>query len=141
MHSSFVHLARDPCQLNNVTAESVAKIRHVKYIQAPPPYTHTNTPLVAVNEGAVCSMVVVMLFCSPVVTCWERADPLALLYAMFYCVFVTCPCDFLGQVWCLIVSTPNLCLLSYFHCSLLVLLCVRVVCFVLVLRYDYSCTF
>ena len=24
--------------------------------------------------------------CSLVVTCWERADPLALLYEMFYCV-------------------------------------------------------
>ena len=52
--------------------------------------------------------------CSLVVTCWERADLLALLYVMFYCVFVTFPCGVLGQVLCLIVSIPDLCLLSYF---------------------------
>ena len=33
-----------------------------------------------------------------------------------YCVFVTYPCGVLGQVWCLIVSIPDLCLLSYFKC-------------------------
>ena len=49
-----------------------------------------------------------------VVTCWERADVLALLYVMFYCVFGTFPRGVLGQVWCLIVSIPDLCLLSYF---------------------------
>ena len=32
---------------------------------------------------------------------------------MFYCVFVTFPCGVLGQVWCLIVWIPDLCLLSY----------------------------
>ena len=48
------------------------------------------------------------------VTCWERADLLALLCVMFYCVFVTFPCVVLGQVKCLIVSIPDLCLLSYF---------------------------
>ena len=30
---------------------------------------------------------------SLVVTCWERADHLAVLYVMFSCVFVTFPCD------------------------------------------------
>ena len=55
--------------------------------------------------------------CSLVVTCWERADLLALLYVMFYCVFVTVLCGVLGQVWCLIVSIPYLCLLSYFYFS------------------------
>ena len=45
--------------------------------------------------------------CSLVVTCWERANPLALLYViivlykvtdvMFSCVFVTFPCGVLGQ--------------------------------------------
>ena len=30
------------------------------------------------------------------------------------CVFVTFPCGVLGQVWYLIVSIPDLCLLSYF---------------------------
>ena len=37
---------------------------------------------------------------SLVVTCWESADLLALLYVMFYCVFVTFPCGVLGLVWC-----------------------------------------
>ena len=52
--------------------------------------------------------------CSLVVTCWERAGLLALLCVMFYCVFVTFPCGVLGQVWYLIVSIPDLCLLTYF---------------------------
>ena len=52
---------------------------------------------------------------SLVVTCWERVDFLALLCVMIYCVFVTSPCGVLGQVWCLIVLIPDLCLLSYFH--------------------------
>ena len=42
-----------------------------------------------------------------VVTCWERADPLALLYVMFFLCFVTFPCGVLGKVWCLIVSIPD----------------------------------
>ena len=34
---------------------------------------------------------------------------------MFNCVFfITFPCGILGQVWYLIVSIPDLCLLSYF---------------------------
>ena len=41
--------------------------------------------------------------CGLVVTYWERADPLALLYGMFYCVFVIFACGVLGQVWYLIV--------------------------------------
>ena len=52
--------------------------------------------------------------CSLVVTCWERANLLALLYVMFSCVFVTFPCGVLGQVWYLIVSIPGVCLLTYF---------------------------
>ena len=36
------------------------------------------------------------------------------LYLMFNCVFVAFPCGILGQVWCLIVSIPDLCPLSYF---------------------------
>ena len=39
---------------------------------------------------------------------------LTLLYVMFSCVFVTFPCGVLGQVWYLIVSIPDLCLLPYF---------------------------
>ena len=52
--------------------------------------------------------------CSLVITCWERADLLALLCVMFPCVFVTFPYGVLGQVWCLIVSIPDMCLLLYF---------------------------
>ena len=46
---------------------------------------------------------------SLLVTCWERVNLLALLYVMFYCVFVTSPCGVLGQVWCLIASISNFC--------------------------------
>ena len=51
--------------------------------------------------------------CCLVVTCWERADLLALVSDV-YCILVTFPCGILGQVWYLIVSFPDLCLLSYF---------------------------
>ena len=51
--------------------------------------------------------------CSLVVTCWERANLLALLCVMFYFAFVTFPCDGLGQV----VSISDLCLLTYFNLS------------------------
>ena len=64
-----------------------------------------------------------------VVTCWEWANPLALLYVMFSCrmmtngdpegriIFystLTFPCCVLAQIWYLIVSIPNLCLPTYF---------------------------
>ena len=57
---------------------------------------------------------VVSVHSSFVVTCWERANLLAHLYVMFYFVFVTFPCGVLGQVWFLIVSILDLCLLPYF---------------------------
>ena len=60
-------------------------------------------------------LVFLSVYCSHVVTCWKRADLLALLYAMFYCVIVTFPCGVLVQIWCLIASIPDLCLLSYFE--------------------------
>ena len=49
-----------------------------------------------------------------VVTCWERADLLALVGDV-YCIFVTLPCDILGQKWHLVVSFPDLCRLSYVY--------------------------
>ena len=55
----------------------------------------------------------VSVHCCRVVTCWERADLLALVCDV--CVFVTCPCGILSQVWYLIVSIPDLCCLSYFN--------------------------
>ena len=51
--------------------------------------------------------------CYLLVTCWERADLLALV-VMFNCVFVTLACGILGQVWYLIVSIPDLCHLFCF---------------------------
>ena len=51
--------------------------------------------------------------CSLMVTCWERAYLLALLYIMFSCIFVTFPYGVLAQMWYLIVSIPDLCLLPY----------------------------
>ena len=48
--------------------------------------------------------------CSPVITCSEKADPLALLFVMFSCVFVTFPYGVPGQVWYWIVWIPDLCL-------------------------------
>ena len=41
------------------------------------------------------------------------ADLLALLYGIFYCVFVTFLCGVLGPAWYLIVLIPDLCLLAY----------------------------
>ena len=61
----------------------------------------------------VCNAVL-FVHCSLVVTCWERADLLALLCVMFSCVFVTFPYGVLGQVWYLIVSIPDICLLPFF---------------------------
>ena len=57
---------------------------------------------------------VLTVHCSLVLTCWERAGPLALLWAVFSCVFVTFPCGVLGQVWYFIVLIPDICLLPYF---------------------------
>ena len=37
-----------------------------------------------------------------------------LSFVMFNCVIVTFPFGILGQVWCLILSIPDLCHLSYF---------------------------
>ena len=48
------------------------------------------------------------------VSCWERADLLALVGDV-YCIFITFPCGILGQVWYLIVSFPDLCRLSHFY--------------------------
>ena len=41
---------------------------------------------------------VLSVYCSLVATCWERAELLALLYVIFYCVSVAFPCVILGQV-------------------------------------------
>ena len=48
-----------------------------------------------------------------VVTCWERAGLFALVCGV-YCEFITFPL-YLGQVWYLIVSIPDLCTLTCFE--------------------------
>ena len=57
---------------------------------------------------------VLSVHCSLVVTCWERAGLMAVLCVKILCVFVTFPFDVLEQVWYLIVSISDLCLLPYF---------------------------
>ena len=58
---------------------------------------------------------------SLVVTCWERADILVLLYVMFSCVFDTFSYGILGQVGYLIVLIPVLCFKDVV-CSFLIIL-------------------
>ena len=48
---------------------------------------------------------------SLVATCWQMADLLTFLYVMFSCVYITFPFGVLGQVWYLIVSLSDICLL------------------------------
>ena len=54
--------------------------------------------------------------CYLVVTCWERADLLALICDV-HCDFVTFPFGILGLVWYLIISIPDHCHLSYVVCG------------------------
>ena len=66
----------------------------------------------------LCVLCLVFLMCASVhccfvVTCWERADLLALVGDV-YCIFVAFPCCILGQVWYVIVSFLDLCLLFNF---------------------------
>ena len=49
------------------------------------------------------------------VTCWEKADLLALVGDV-YCIFVSFPCGIVGQVWYLIASCPGL---TYYLLSLI----------------------
>ena len=61
--------------------------------------------------SCVCHAFMSVHFCL-VVTCWERADLLALAFDVCVYVYVTFPCGILGQVWYLI---PDLCCFSYFQ--------------------------
>ena len=58
------------------------------------------------------SHVFASVYCCLVITCWERADLLALVGDV-YCIFGTFPCGIMGQMWYLIVSFSDLCRLSY----------------------------
>ena len=60
----------------------------------------------------VCHAVFIVL-CRLVIICWEPANLLVLLYVMFSCGFVSFLCGVLGQVWCLIVSIPDFCILPH----------------------------
>ena len=51
-----------------------------------------------------------------------KGQPLGSPVCDVSCVFVTFPCGVLCQVWYLIVSMPDLCLLLYFD---IVLVCVK----------------
>ena len=58
---------------------------------------------------------VLSVLCSLVITCWKRADLLALLCVVFSCAFVTFPYGVPFQVWYLIVYIPDLCLPLYLN--------------------------
>ena len=63
------------------------------------------------------TLVNVILSCLFLAALWSPAGKGLtswLLYVMFSSVFVTFPYGVLGQVWYLIVSIPDLCLLPYF---------------------------
>ena len=63
-------------------------------------------------RNAVRSVVIYSLFVVvPIVCIWGGGW---LLYVMFSCIFVTFLCVVLGQMWHLIVSILDLCLLPYF---------------------------
>ena len=62
-------------------------------------------------------LVFVMLWRLFIAALWSPAGKgltSLLLFAAFNCVFATFPCGILGQVWYLIVSSPDACRLSYF---------------------------
>ena len=65
----------------------------------------------------LCLTFVFILLSCMLLACWERADLLTLLYVLFPCVY-----DVSGQMWYLIVSIPDLCLLLYFYKKYLVLI-------------------
>ena len=47
------------------------------------------------------------------VTYWEMAELLALLYVMFSCVYVTFPYGVMGRAWYAIVWIPDICIFLY----------------------------
>ena len=61
----------------------------------------------------VLCLVFLMLLRLFIAALWSPADLLALVGDV-KCIFVTFPCGILGQLWYLIVSFHDLCLLSYF---------------------------
>ena len=58
----------------------------------------------------VCVSVILSVPCSLVVTCQERTD---LFVTLFSCFVFTYPHGILGQVWYVILSIPDCCLLPF----------------------------
>ena len=68
----------------------------------------------------LCPHAIASVHCCIVVTCWERADLLALVGDVYCVFFWFFPMWYPGSVWYLIVSFPDLCCLSYFNpCNLM----------------------
>ena len=61
--------------------------------------------------SSVCYAFVRVCYMCLMITCWERAELLALI-SVYVCHF---PIGSLGQVWYFIVSIPDLCTLSFFN--------------------------
>ena len=81
---------------------------------------HSKTPSFLWIQFDICGLCLsVILSCLFLAALWSpamgRADFLALLHVMFSCVFVTFQNGVLGQVWFLIVSIPDLCILPNLH--------------------------
>ena len=60
--------------------------------------------------------VFLMLSCLFIAALWSPAgkELTSWLLLVMFIIFVTFPCDILGQMWYLIVSFPDLCRHSYF---------------------------
>ena len=72
-------------------------------------------PFYYMFQACLCYAVLsVSVPCSIVITCWKRADPLALLFVAFYCVLSLSYMGISVQVWYLVVSISDLCLPLYF---------------------------
>ena len=72
-----------------------------------------------------------------VVTCWERADLLALICGVYLWV-----CHFLigilGQVWYLSASTPDLCTLTYFSVENIIILSLITIIPIIYICFGYQ---
>ena len=63
----------------------------------------------------LCFLCLVFLMILPMFIAALWSPAVLALVGDFYCIFVTFPFVILGQVWYLIVSLPDLCLLSCFN--------------------------
>ena len=63
----------------------------------------------------LCFLCLVFLMLLPMFIAALWTPALLALVGDVYCIFVSFPFGILGQVWYLIVTFPDLCLLSYFN--------------------------